>query len=243
MHDPVGDILRERAALDRSAATGVAFSLLLHTAMTAAAVWGTLHARPAQTAGVINIRLARLPAPAAVAQKQPPRAASAPPATIQEPQPAVEQPKPRGKAAEKNTVPLSPFGRSPKKGSENPAAPPAAAPVLQKPGTSSTAEVPVGEAGVTALEGGDFPYTFYIERMKNLIGNRWVRPPVGAGTATTVRFVIERDGTIRDVQTEVASGNGSFDRAAVRAVLEASPLPPLPFGYSGTYLGVHLTFK
>jgi TonB family protein len=58
-----------------------------------------------------------------------------------------------------------------------------------------------------------------------------------------VKFVIDRDGTLRDAATETESGNGTFDRAALRAVIEASPLPPLPFGYSGTYLNVHLTFK
>jgi len=58
-----------------------------------------------------------------------------------------------------------------------------------------------------------------------------------------VRFIIDRDGTIRDVTTEISSGSGLFDRAALRAVIEASPLPPLPYGYSGTYLGVHLKFR
>jgi TonB family protein len=66
---------------------------------------------------------------------------------------------------------------------------------------------------------------------------------VSGDITTTVHFVINRDGTIRDVTNETASGNGTFDRAALRAVLEATPLPPLPFGYSGTYLGVHLTFR
>jgi TonB family protein len=58
-----------------------------------------------------------------------------------------------------------------------------------------------------------------------------------------VYFAIDRDGTIRDAKIETPSGDGTFDRAALRAVLESSPLPPLPFGYAGTYLGVHLTFR
>jgi TonB family protein len=79
--------------------------------------------------------------------------------------------------------------------------------------------------------------------MKTLIGQRWLRPQVGGTITATVAFVIDRDGTIRDAKNEISSGNGTFDRAALRAVLEASPLPPLPFGYNGTYLGVHLTFR
>ena len=58
-----------------------------------------------------------------------------------------------------------------------------------------------------------------------------------------MHFVIERDGRIHDAAVEAESGNGTFDRAALRAVLEASPLPPLPFGYSGAYLGVRLIFR
>jgi hypothetical protein len=29
----------------------------------------------------------------------------------------------------------------------------------------------------------------------------------------------------------------------LRAVIETSPLPPLPFAYNGTYITIHLTFK
>ncbi|HEX6178020.1 MAG TPA: energy transducer TonB, partial [Thermoanaerobaculia bacterium] len=76
----------------------------------------------------------------------------------------------------------------------------------------------------------------------NKIGQRWLRPQSGDARAI-VYFRIERDGTIRDAAVTTASGSGTFDRAALRAVLEASPLPPLPFGYSGHYLGVHLTFR
>jgi TonB family protein len=79
--------------------------------------------------------------------------------------------------------------------------------------------------------------------MKTLIGQHWFRPQVSGGIATTVYFRIDRDGTIGDVRTETGSGNGTFDRAALRAVMEASPLPPLPFAYNGTFLGVHLTFR
>lgn len=78
--------------------------------------------------------------------------------------------------------------------------------------------------------------------MRTLIGTHWFRPQGGSGT-TTVYFVVDRDGTLRDARNEVSSGNAAFDRAALRAILESSPLPPLPFGYNGTFLGVHLTFR
>jgi protein TonB len=106
-----------------------------------------------------------------------------------------------------------------------------------------SADIPVGGSGVTALEGGDFPYTIYIDRMKALIGQHWLRPQGATRVTATVSFAVDRDGTIHDVKNETLSGNGAFDRAALRAILEASPLPPLPFAYNGTYLGVHLTFR
>ena len=66
---------------------------------------------------------------------------------------------------------------------------------------------------------------------------------IDAGGSKTRAFAVDRDGTIRDVKIETPSGNSFYDRAAQRAIVETSPLPPLPFAYSGTFLGVHLTFK
>ena len=58
-----------------------------------------------------------------------------------------------------------------------------------------------------------------------------------------MRFHIERDGTISDPEIETSSGLPFVDRAALRAVLAASPLPPLPPEYGGSQLGVHLIFE
>jgi len=247
MDDRVGDVLAQRASLEGSAALGIALSILLHGALTGAAVWAALRHGTAQTTGVMTIKFAPIP--------RAPRTVSAPITPIAQPslapKPApLEKPEVQQKPAtpppakpEKNVVPLSPFGKSNKKGSEHATPSVATAPVeMTKPGVTTNAQVPIGGAGVTGLEGGDFPYTIYIDRMKNLIGSHWYRPQAGNGT-TTIHFVINRDGGIRDAAIETSSGDGTFDRAALRSVLESSPLPPLPFGYDGTYLGVHLTFR
>ena len=237
MEDRVGDVLAQRAALHGGAGMGIALSLLLHGGLSALAIWAALHPAEAQTPRAIQIRLApaaRASEPvAAAAAKQPVAKMEKPaPTVVQSKPPVAPPPKP-----EKNVVPLSPFGKSTKKGSET------AAPSVAVPPPAPAIAVPVGGAGVIGLEGGDFPYTIYIDRMKTLIGSHWFRPQVGAGPTTTVHFVIERDGTIREAKIEAESGNGTFDRAALRAVLESSPLPPLPFGYTGNYLGVHLNFR
>jgi periplasmic protein TonB len=230
MHDAVGEVLTQRKALDRGAGAGIALSLVLHGAITAAAVFAALRHPAEQSVEVIQIKLAR------------PEDRLKPVPT--EPVPApVPQPKPQPVA---KPVAASPFGKSTKKATP---VPPAAKPTTdnrQPPATGNSQlatpnDIPVGGTG--AVVEGDFPYSIYIERMKTLVGQHWFRPQAAPGVATTVKFVIDRDGTIRDSALETGSGNGTFDRAALRAIIESSPLPPLPFGYSGTYLSVHLTFK
>ena len=243
MDDRVGDLLAERARLGGGAGAGIAVSILLHGSIAAAVIYAAMHATAPQQMSTLKIQFASpavsVPAPIAPVAPVVPT-----PKKLAIPEPVAEPAKPVVKS-EPKTVPLSAFGKSTKKGSETPPAPhpqPVTPQVAAKPGVIGGTEIPVGSAGVTGIE-GDFPYTIYIERMKSLIGQRWLRPQVGNGTVATVSFTIDRDGTIRDVKNEISSGNGTFDRAALRAVLEASPLPPLPFGYNGTYLGVHLTFR
>lgn len=249
MDDRVGDLLAERAALDSGAAGGIVLSVLLHAGIVAIAVYAALHHPPVQEVQMLNIKLAPMtPANAAPA----PAAAAAKPAPVRvpkitEPKPVVEQPKPAPVSAKptKNTAPTSPFGKSTKRGADIPVPPPPAVTAPHATGTgaaTAVGDVPIGSAGVTGIE-GDFPYGPYIENMKRLIGTHWFRPQVVPGTATTIYYEIERDGSIRNAKVETPSGNNIADRAALRAILEASPLPPLPFAYSGTYLGVHLTFK
>ena len=241
MQDRVADVLAQRSALDRGGAGGVAMSLLLHGSATALVIYAAMHQPPPVPVSALKIRFASTP------QRE-----LSTPLTAPVPKPAaprIEPPKPEPlkpvestKPPEKNRVPMSPFGRSSQKGSENPV-PPKPSPQAAPAATTGTGEPAVGQTGVTGLEGGDFPYTLYIERMKTLVASHWVRPPVTSELKTIIYFVVERDGRIRDAKIEIPSGNGTFDRAALRSVLESSPLPPLPFQYSGTYLGVHLTFR
>lgn len=250
MRDGVADVLAQRATLDRGAGAGIALSLLLHGALTAAVIYAATHAAAPQAASSVQIQFAKMPGPAAAPTIQSkPKPVEAP--KLEEPKPKIEEPKitePKPAAAEppkkveKNTVPFSPFGQSTKKGSESPpVAKPAPAPAPSI-GTS-TAEVPIGGSGVTGLEGGDFPYTLYIQSMHRRIGTNWFRPQVAAGTAVVIYFRIQRDGKITDAKVQTSSGNPTFDRTALSAVVSSSPLNPLPFAYNGTYLGVQLTFR
>jgi periplasmic protein TonB len=245
VQDRVAEILAQRAALDRGTSVGIALSILVHAGLAALFVYAALHAAPPRPATMVSIQFASsrpVPAITKPAARKP--AATVP--TIEEPKPKIEEPKPVVEKTppkpEKNTVPLSPFGRSTKKGSE---APPVTKPAPEPaaPATSTAPAIPIGGSGVTGLEGGDFPYTLYLSGMHRRIGGNWFRPQVPAGTSAVIYYRILRDGTIVDAKIETSSGNAVFDRAALSAVRSSSPLTPLPFGYSGTYLGVHLEFR
>ncbi|HEX7078798.1 MAG TPA: energy transducer TonB [Candidatus Eisenbacteria bacterium] len=93
---------------------------------------------------------------------------------------------------------------------------------------------------------GDFRFAYYLAAIRNKIGSRWVPPPGidarGRVVHATLYFRIGRDGQISVAQIENSSGNPFFDQTAMRALLAATPLPPLPAGYDNDWLGVHFGF-
>lgn len=248
MRDRVAEVLAQRAALDRGAASGIVFSILLHAALAGAAIYTAMHAAPPEAAKMVSIQFANLPAPApAPARTARPAPAAAPKIEepkIVEPKPVVDKKPETPKKPEKNTVPLSPFGQSTKKGSEAPAAePPSSPPTASHQPQAGAGDIAIGGSGVTGVEGGDFPYALYLQGMHRRVGGNWIRPAVTPGTSVVIYFRILRDGTIVEARVATPSGNATFDRAALSAVRSASPLNPLPFAYSGKELGIYLTFR
>lgn len=237
MTDPVADVLAERSHVGSSPLPGYAISLIVHLLAIASAI-SLVQSRPAAKERVLNVRLA----PVRAAMPAPVRKTIAPaiPPLRSEPSTspqAVTKPAPKHAAPTKSSV----FGKDKRAAVPQPAVPPAT-PASLEPAAGVFATPAVGSAGVSGLEGGNFPYNLYLERMVSLVGKRWFRPQISRELTTQIYFVIERDGRVHDAVLKIPSGNGTFDRAALRAVMESSPLPPLPFGYEGTYLGVHLTF-
>ena len=76
-----------------------------------------------------------------------------------------------------------------------------------------------------------------------IISLNWFRPAQSVQTNPVVHFQIERDGTINDARIVTSSGLPSSDRAALRAVIASSPLPPLPAEYAGPHLGIQVVFE
>ena len=101
-----------------------------------------------------------------------------------------------------------------------------------------------GDGGAGDAHGipSDFQFTYYIDRMLALIESRWYKPPVPLGTGARARFTILRDGKLRGIALEESSGYPTFDRAILRALYAANPLPPLPPAYLKSSLTVHLRF-
>lgn len=82
----------------------------------------------------------------------------------------------------------------------------------------------------------------YIQYMQRKIKQRW-HPVVLTHSATPiVKFSIQQDGTLYDAHIKQSSGNAKFDRSCIRAVENASPLPPLSPDLKGHSVDIELIF-
>ncbi|MGH9441400.1 MAG: energy transducer TonB [Thermoanaerobaculia bacterium] len=95
---------------------------------------------------------------------------------------------------------------------------------------------------LSAFDSADFNYSYYVAQMLASIGANWFKPTDQA-VNPVLFFRIARDGSISDVRIEKSSGLPFVDRAAQRAILASSPLPPLPADFHESSLGVHLKFE
>ncbi len=94
------------------------------------------------------------------------------------------------------------------------------------------------------LDASDFPFGYYLVSIRRKIASNWnvINASGGEAAHCRVYFKINRRGGIISPTIETSSGYFLFDQAAVRAVLQAVPLPPLPGEYQEDYLGVHFSF-
>ena len=117
---------------------------------------------------------------------------------------------------------------------------PAAAPAPQ------AANRGAGGIGLGGVAGGgfdqDFEYAYYQRQMIARIQANWQQIPVRGEAKVVIRFTILAQGEVLDAEVETSSGQSLLDRAALRAVQLAAPLPPLPESYPRDRVGVHLLF-
>ena len=80
----------------------------------------------------------------------------------------------------------------------------------------------------------------YLETILPMIDARWNKNMPDRGT-TIIKFTIQRDGTVTNIQYVKQSGYGTLDRAA-RAALQDVKLVGLPPAYTNETLTINLTF-
>lgn len=118
---------------------------------------------------------------------------------------------------------------------EGPRAAPLPVPLGRRDGS------PAGSGPMT-LNVSDFPFAWYLRSVQAKITDRWAGKAI-PGQQPWATFEINRDGRITGLAIEKPSGNPYYDQAALRAITEAAPFPPLPQEFSGPMLRVHLGFN
>jgi len=117
-----------------------------------------------------------------------------------------------------------------------PVAPPSGAVALGAPAASTQGSGPV------TVEASDFPFAWYLHAVQRKITEKWAPPTRGDGRALVV-FEISRNGEVKRTALEGSSGDAVYDQAALRAIADATPFPPLPEQYKSSILKIHLGFS
>jgi len=229
----VDRILAGRQALAaRPRRAGVLYSLLLHGGLVAAVL-----VTPLLTATDRKpprfVRVALVSAQALGVQDPEPAPAPARPPAPAPARPAPPRPEP--------APAVKPTPRSP----QDSAPPRAAAPdTLQRRQGSPTGSS-TGTAALGARVGFDNPsfrHSYFVDRLTAMLAAQWRRPALGGELVALVHFTIHRDGSMSDARVVQSSGYSSYDLAALRAVQQAAPFPPLPQSFEGASLGVTVEF-
>lgn len=172
-------------------------------------------------------------------QELPKRAEPSPPAPEQQeevkppaeppPPPATEKPKKKRRPTRKREgVPSSEVKKSRQEEK-----------VVDQGGPSAPAQSEL------SLDAEEFPFGYYLATIKRKIAARWDAPRQATGGRLYCRvyFRVTREGRVVDARVEQSSESFLFDQAAFRAVMQASPMPPLPEGFDQDYLIVHFSFS
>ena len=75
-----------------------------------------------------------------------------------------------------------------------------------------------------------------------MLASQWQRPSLGGEIVALIHFTIHKNGSVTDIRIVESSGYSSYDLAAMRAVKQAAPFPPLPQSYDQGSLGVTVEF-
>ena len=90
-----------------------------------------------------------------------------------------------------------------------------------------------------------FPLGEYTDIIVERIKGKWFIPSNLRDSRgnTTVVFYIDRDGQFMNARIVMSSGSNSLDLAALNAVIESNPFPPLPEDFPGDHVGAKFVFS
>ena len=102
---------------------------------------------------------------------------------------------------------------------------------------------PVG-AGALSVNASDFPHAWYVRQVIQKVEAEWNRQNrlSEPRQRPLLYFEIQRNGSIKLPTLKESSGNPTYDQAALRAVVDAGPFPPLPQDWARPSLGLELRF-
>ncbi len=224
-------------------ATAVSFSLFLHVVVFLAGFLLFTVTPRIFVPPFYSVKLVGLPsesaapdqAPQSAAPKAPEKhAAKQAPAHHQKAKKAADMRRPAAKPglSELNAV-------KPKPAKSETAKPAEASIGRQSQAGTASSEAPAaagaGTQGVAvATAQSDFKFGWYLERIRDKIGQNWNPPRDAVDAKARVVFSINRSGWVGDVNlmTEQSNGTFGFKQAAVRAVRASNPFPPLPEEFS-----------
>jgi protein TonB len=90
-------------------------------------------------------------------------------------------------------------------------------------------------------------FGYYAALIRERVAQRWrtaeVDPRLQAAPTVIVTFDVRRDGSVSAVRMLQRSGNPQLDYSCQRAILEASPFPPLPAGFERDTATVEFWFQ
>lgn len=117
-----------------------------------------------------------------------------------------------------------------------------------RPAPTASLGQPTGSpsgVGALTLDVSDFPYAWYLRTVLQKVAVQWQHQnQVKEPDQKPIVFVeIQRDGSIQTPRIDKSSGNALYDQAALRAVMEASPFPPLPEDWTRPSLRVKFRFE
>jgi TonB family protein len=255
----VTDVLRDRMQEPSGLQGMMAVSLALHAVIVSAALLspsGLFRHPAAMPANVMTITLGGGEGPRnggitpiggrpvqAIAPPDAKREAVRPPAVktpeMTLPKPAAKNVKPSS-APQVKQAPDEARGKTPTRGAET--VPGSAVAETGARGQGFGLSTGGGGGSGSSLDVANFCCPDYLVLMIDRIRTNWVRQAEVAGN-NIVKFTIQRDGRISDVELEKSSGFQNLDLSSQRALAVTRTLPSLPAAFPNATLTVHLNFQ